>query len=61
MRRIARAAISAAAMLTPAAAGVCAATDRNADGLPMRSGREIRFTTQEGTWLSPDLSPDGWP
>jgi Tol biopolymer transport system component len=59
MRRIARAAISAAAMLIPAAAGVCAATDRNADGLPMRSGREIRFTTQEGTWLSPDLSPDG--
>src|SRR2546423_9954232 len=22
--------------------------------------REIDFITSEGTWLSPDLSPDGW-
>lgn len=28
-------------------------------GLPLRPTREIRFTTDEGTWLSPDLSPDG--
>ena len=29
------------------------------DGLPLKAGRLARFTTDEGTWLSPDLSPDG--
>ena len=27
--------------------------------LPLKLAREIAFTTHEGTWLSPDLSPDG--
>src|SRR5688500_14382429 len=27
--------------------------------LPLKPTREIAFETQEGTWLSPDLSPDG--
>ena len=27
--------------------------------LPLTPAREIAFTTHEGTWLSPDLSPDG--
>jgi len=29
------------------------------EGLPLRPERTLRFTTDEGTWLSPDLSPDG--
>ena len=28
-------------------------------GLPLKSGRKIEFTTDEGTWLSLDVSPDG--
>src|SRR5258708_5390598 len=40
-----------------AASQVIAAADSST--LPMRPGREITFTTEEGTWLSPDLSPNG--
>lgn len=29
------------------------------EGLPLRPTRTLRFSTEEGTWLSPDLSPDG--
>ena len=43
--------------------GACAASQATAapdsSSLPMRPAREIAFGTQEGTWLSPDLSPDG--
>jgi Tol biopolymer transport system component len=28
-------------------------------GLPLKSDRKIEFTTEEGTWLSLDVSPDG--
>jgi Tol biopolymer transport system component len=28
-------------------------------GLPLKPARKIEFTTDEGTWLSPDVSPDG--
>src|SRR5260370_16794476 len=28
-------------------------------GLPLKSDRKINFTTDEGTWLSLDVSPDG--
>src|SRR5437667_4945907 len=28
-------------------------------GLPLKSSRKIEFTTDEGTWLSLDVSPDG--
>ena len=28
-------------------------------GLPLKPGRKIEFTTDEGTWLSLDVSPDG--
>jgi Tol biopolymer transport system component len=28
-------------------------------GLPLKPGRTIKFTTDEGTWLSLDVSPDG--
>ncbi|MDF2774942.1 MAG: WD40-like beta Propeller containing protein, partial [Geminicoccaceae bacterium] len=27
--------------------------------LPLKSSRTVRFTTDEGTWMSLDLSPDG--
>src|SRR5258708_20760704 len=40
-----------------AASQVIAAADSST--LPMRPGREITFTTEEGTSLSPDLSPNG--
>src|SRR5690349_21553077 len=61
MRRTGRAAIfaAAAAMLIPVASGADAAAAARTDSLPLRPTREINFTTQEGTWLSPDLSPDG--
>ena len=29
------------------------------EGLPLKTERKIEFTTNEGTWLSLDLSPDG--
>src|SRR5207248_9360594 len=28
-------------------------------GLPLKSSRKIEFTTDEGSWLSLDVSPDG--
>jgi dipeptidyl aminopeptidase/acylaminoacyl peptidase len=28
-------------------------------GLPLKSERKVSFTTDEGTWLSLDVSPDG--
>ena len=28
-------------------------------GLPLKSDRKVSFTTEEGTWLSLDVSPDG--
>src|SRR5256886_13718963 len=28
-------------------------------GLPLKSDRKVEFTTDEGTWLSLDVSPDG--
>src|SRR5260221_13389873 len=28
-------------------------------GLPLKSDRKVEFTTNEGTWLSLDVSPDG--
>src|SRR4249920_1853353 len=28
-------------------------------GLPLKAARKIEFTTDEGTWLSLDVSPDG--
>lgn len=40
------------------------ATEQTAIGqrgqaLPMQPGRQLRIDTDEGTWLSPDISPDG--
>ncbi|HET9406412.1 MAG TPA: amidohydrolase family protein [Candidatus Sulfotelmatobacter sp.] len=33
--------------------------DKKEDPLPLKPARKIEFTTQEGTWLSLDVSPDG--
>ncbi|MGH7639241.1 MAG: TolB family protein, partial [Gemmatimonadaceae bacterium] len=41
---------------TPASGG--AASGRNAE-LPLKPSRNVKFTTDEGTWLSIDVSPDG--
>ncbi|HET7585215.1 MAG TPA: amidohydrolase family protein [Gemmatimonadaceae bacterium] len=32
---------------------------RGGSGLPLTPTRDVRFTTDEGTWMSLDLSPDG--
>ena len=32
---------------------------KKAQGLPLKSDRTIEFTTDEGTWVSLDVSPDG--
>lgn len=45
------------ALLAPAAAP--AASMSGYSELPLRPTRTITFETSEGTWLSPDLSPDG--
>src|SRR5258708_10160217 len=29
------------------------------EGLPLKPGRKVEITTDEGTWMSPDLSTDG--
>jgi Tol biopolymer transport system component len=46
-----------------AAAALCAPLHATADAaevtLPLRPDREIHFQVDEGTWLSPDISPDG--
>src|ERR1700683_139285 len=33
--------------------------DKEKKGLPLKPARKIEFTTDEGTWLSLDVSPDG--
>ena len=54
MRRGTKVAIAAVALMFAAPAAA-----RSTSTLPLRPTREIAFTTHEGTWLSPDLSPDG--
>lgn len=56
MRRIAI--IIAASWLNLLAASL-AAQDDGTEGLPLETTRAIRFTTDEGTWLDLDVSPDG--
>ena len=52
--------VTAAAWLLLAGASLsCAALADYSAGLPLKPTRQIDFETQEGTWLSPDLSPDG--
>ena len=61
MRRIGRAAVlaGAVALSVSFSSSSCGQPAAKADGLPLQPAREIAFTTQEGTWLSPDLAPDG--
>jgi imidazolonepropionase-like amidohydrolase/Tol biopolymer transport system component len=33
--------------------------EKKEEGLPLKPGGKIEFTTDEGTWMSVDLSPDG--
>ncbi len=54
MRRGIRVAIAALVFIFAARAAA-----QSTSALPLRPEREIAFTTHEGTWLSPDLSPDG--
>lgn len=41
------------------AARPAAARDPMQEGLPLRPGRTLRFTTNVGQWMSVDVSPDG--
>ena len=58
-------AVAALATVTPLGAqspeenDSSAAAARRADGLPLITTRTLDFTTDEGTWISLDLSPDG--
>ena len=49
---------AASAAQTPAARDT-AAKDPMQEGLPLRPDRTLEFTTNVGTWLSLDVSPDG--
>jgi Tol biopolymer transport system component len=42
-----------------AGAGEPAAKEKGKKGLPLKPDRTIEFTTDEGTWISLDVSPDG--
>ena len=53
MRRIASSAVALLAFASAARAEPGTST------LPLKPAREIAINTHEGTWLSPDLSPDG--
>ena len=44
---------------TPEQNDSSAAVARRTDGLPLITTRTLDFTTDEGTWISLDLSPDG--
>ena len=61
-RRVVRCALVS---LAPLAAGVASAQQSTpipsdtVDALPIKPERMLRFTTDEGTWLSIDVSPDG--
>lgn len=60
MRRIGRPALfRSIAGLVLALGGALQAAAQSTSALPMKPARELAFTTREGTWLSPDLSPDG--
>ena len=52
-------AVAPCAFATTAPATRAAASMPPADGLPLTPTRHIRFDTDEGTWLSLDVSPDG--
>ena len=63
LRRAALLLLLAAAAAAPALAqeggDSAAAGGGGGEGLPLKSTRTLRFTTDEGTWLSLDVSPDG--
>ena len=66
MRRFIRYVVIAAALAGVATTAVAQRGGRGADstggrgaGLPLQPTKPLKFTTDEGTWLSLDLSPDG--
>ncbi len=66
MRRLFSRAAAATLTLAVASAGYAQRGGRGADstggrgaGLPMTPAKQLAFTTDEGTWLSLDVSPDG--
>src|SRR4051812_8207279 len=65
MRRLIRNAVLATALFPLATTAFAQRGGRGNDttggrgGLPMTPTRALKFTTDEGTWLNLDLSPDG--
>src|SRR5688572_25568464 len=67
MRHIRLAMVAAAlvALATPPSVGAQGADTAAAAGgprtaeLPLKPERNVKFTTEEGTWMSLDVSPDG--
>lgn len=68
MRRLLRRAVLPAALLIVAASVSPAVAQRGGRGndstgrgagLPLTPAKPLKFTTDEGTWLSLDVSPDG--
>jgi Tol biopolymer transport system component len=63
--QIAAVALACTALCTVAPRAVAQATGPSADsihrptGLPLKTTRTVSFTTDEGTWMSLDVSPDG--
>ncbi|MEE9293038.1 MAG: amidohydrolase, partial [Acidobacteriota bacterium] len=47
------------ALLITAVGGWITQEPARADGLPLKPTRTLNFTTEEGTWISTDVSPDG--
>ncbi len=62
MRTLLALAIASAALVAPAAAQVPQRTDTTrrdpTNALPLITTRTVRFTTDQGTWMSVDVSPD---
>src|SRR5690606_28770226 len=48
-----------ALVFTSVLAGPAAADTGSPPGLPLQPQRHLEFTTDEGTWISVDISPDG--
>jgi Tol biopolymer transport system component len=51
--------LSAPTLLLAQMQGPVAGVGNASEDLPLKPGRKIEFTTDEGTWLSLDVSPDG--
>src|SRR5881397_696518 len=59
MLRLGILAAASFALTATLSAQAAAPADTAAGSLPLKNTRPLKFTTDEGTWLSLDVSPDG--